>query len=294
MIGLGFLERRMGCPERSIIAWLVILLAPLAARAGFELPTAVYRMDRLPRALAEARAKEKPLAFVQSDEGTTCPKCRAATLEAFQLLVDQCVVVYIGPGEGAQLPALVTAGLRSPEAGRFIPRAVVVDPQLSRIIAVIPYAGLPKRVEILAEAQTLILEYQQQTARQKHAPATDPVDAGPEAVPDDPPPLPAAPEAKQAAAPPPAKVNNPTVVLRWQGRLQPSPKEKLSGFFKTEKLPFEILRQDQAGCTFRIKGAVVGEDFLVKLQVFLNQSFQVERLDVEGGQTTAVLGPLQP
>lgn len=120
---------------------LVITLAALEATA-FPLKKDVYRMDRLEAAVAEAKAEGKPLTFLYTDENTTCPKCEASSLALIDSLHKRTVMLFVATEakDWSKVPKAVREGMRKPESGNFIPKAVVVDPGLTNLIAVIPYA----------------------------------------------------------------------------------------------------------------------------------------------------------
>jgi hypothetical protein len=119
----------------------VMLMVACPAWAAFEFGKQVYRMDRLDAALAEARTKGEAVTFIYTRESSTCGLCQHASLTAADQFRKQGVVVYARSAEDYNaLPDLVKTALNSPESGKFIPKTVVVNPEVSDVIAVVPYA----------------------------------------------------------------------------------------------------------------------------------------------------------
>ena len=137
-------------------------------RADFEMPKHVYRMNELEKAKAEAAAKGEPLAIIYTTEKTTCGLNRSASLNAADRLKSKAVVVYAEWGD-KMLPDVVREALTSPEAGKFIPRTVLVDAKMEKVLALIPYA--------LGDEQNKLIK----TALRGMEKATAPADAGPAA-----------------------------------------------------------------------------------------------------------------
>ncbi len=128
--------------QSALFCLLVMLTALTAARAGFRLPTGVYRLSELEAAREKAGTWKKPITFVYTDEDTTCPLCEAASLDAMKSLKYRTVVVYAHAGsDWQQLPSPVKTALNSSAAGRYIPKTVIIDPDFQNVIAVIPYSG---------------------------------------------------------------------------------------------------------------------------------------------------------
>jgi|GEM_PF-1208032 hypothetical protein len=138
------------------------------AQADFEMPKHVYRMNELEKAKAEAAAKGEPLAIIYTTEKTTCGLNRSASLNAADRLKSKTVVVYAEWGD-KMLPDVVREALTSPEAGKFIPRTVLVDAKMEKVLAVIPYA--------LGDEQNKLIK----TALRGVEKATAPTDAAPTA-----------------------------------------------------------------------------------------------------------------
>jgi hypothetical protein len=141
----------------SVGVALVVVLAAWEASA-FPLKKDVYRMDRLEAAVAEAKAEGKPLTFLYTDENTTCPKCEASSLAVIETLHKRTVLLYVAPEvkDLSKLPKAVRDGIRKPEMGDFIPKTVVVDPGLTNLIAIVPYALGDEQDRLLKDARKKI------------------------------------------------------------------------------------------------------------------------------------------
>jgi len=119
----------------------IFLLPGLAALAEFKMPNSVYRMARLEQAKTEAASKGRPITFVYTHEGTTCGHCANASLNIVDKLRSRSVMVYVDyKTEKDLLPDIVRAALRKPEAGRYVPKTVIVDAGITNVLAIVPYA----------------------------------------------------------------------------------------------------------------------------------------------------------
>ena len=138
--------------------WIFALCTALLLIAGnapaeFTLPKKVYRIAELEKAQAEAESKGKPITIIYTDETTSCGLCAGASLNAADKLGSKTVVVYVSSREGSQsLPDVVQQALRAPEAGRFIPKTVIMDAALTRLLATVPYAQSPEQDRLLKDA----------------------------------------------------------------------------------------------------------------------------------------------
>ncbi len=130
------------------------LLAASAAVAGFRLPPGVYRMEAYSEAATRAQQLKKPLAILLSDENSSCPLSDSASLDAIKKLRLRTVVVYAhSRKDWDSLPGIVKSAFRSPEAGKYIPIVIVVDAEVKKVLAVIPYAREEReRAKLFREA----------------------------------------------------------------------------------------------------------------------------------------------
>lgn len=135
------------------------------ARAEFEMPKHAYRMDKLDQARAEASANDEPLAFIYTHEKTSCGLCRSASLNAADRLKGKTVVVYANcDQDNGALPPVVKEALGTPEAGKYVPKTVLVDAKLEKVLAVIPYA--------LGDEQNKLIKTALRGVEKSPAPAT--------------------------------------------------------------------------------------------------------------------------
>lgn len=127
---------------KTILLMIILLSWPFTvALAGFEVPKHVYRMSDLDKALADARERNLPVTFVYSREDTSCGLCTHASTTVMDELRKRSVIIYAhSNNDWGTIPGIVQKALVSPEAGKFIPKTVVVKPDLSEIVAYIPYA----------------------------------------------------------------------------------------------------------------------------------------------------------
>jgi hypothetical protein len=140
--------------NRMFLIALCLFLTTIEARADFKMPASVYRMDRLDDAIVMAAAKHKPISFIYTHEKTKCPLTMAASLNAADKLGKNTIVVYINGDvrEEKMLPDFVQAALDSPESGRLVPKTVIVDSDVSKVLVLVPYAKAPLHNQLLKEA----------------------------------------------------------------------------------------------------------------------------------------------
>lgn len=138
------------------IAFFFTLLTASIAMAGFSLKSGVYRMSEMESAKAEARATGKPIAFLYSDENTTCPLCAGSSQYAMDALAESCLMVYADEKDWAKLPKKVRAAIRAPEAGKYIPTIIVMSSDLEKVIVIVPYVRGDAYYNLIAEARIKI------------------------------------------------------------------------------------------------------------------------------------------
>lgn len=71
------------------------------------------------------------------------------------------IVIYAAsPKDRESLPDVVREAVFSPDAGKYIPRTVVVNPDISEVIAIVPYAREEsERKKLFADAFRKIAQY---------------------------------------------------------------------------------------------------------------------------------------
>ncbi len=139
---------------KSVIPAMVFLLSPALSYGEFSLPDYVYTMDDLDAAKVDADTYQQPISFVYSNEYTDCGLATSATLDAFSELVKTTIVVYASSNkedsDWDNIPTVVKRAIKSSKAGKYIPKTVIVDENMSRVVAIVPYVRSPyKRMRLL-------------------------------------------------------------------------------------------------------------------------------------------------
>ncbi|MBE0598269.1 MAG: hypothetical protein IH614_13460 [Desulfuromonadales bacterium] len=144
----------------GILTLAALLFTFSSALAGFDIPSGVYRIGQLDEALDHAEMYGRPITFVYANKRTDCGLAAAAARDLFKQLGERTVLIYLESGEDwGEVPALVKKALKSEAAGRFIPRAVIVDQNLSEVIQIIPYAKQEERGRLLRQAKKKLGAY---------------------------------------------------------------------------------------------------------------------------------------
>ncbi len=128
--------------HRFLIAMVFAGTIAATGVASFSLPGEVYRMDSLNQAADVAREKGLPIAFIYTNEGTTCGLATAATADLVESLKDCSVLVYVcseGEQDWEKAPDIFRRAANSPQSGKFIPKAVIVDGDMKKLLAIVPY-----------------------------------------------------------------------------------------------------------------------------------------------------------
>lgn len=60
-------------------------------------------------------------------------------MDAFRYLEGRTVIVYAGNGDWGKIPPIVQRAPKSEEAGTFIPKTVIVNPEMSKVLSIVPY-----------------------------------------------------------------------------------------------------------------------------------------------------------
>jgi hypothetical protein len=135
---------------------LLILTSASFASAKFSIPNHVYSVAQLANALSIAKNSNKPLTFIYSDKNTDCSLATAASQDIFKNMQNQSIIIYAERNDWNSLPDIVKTGINAAESGNYIPKTVIVDSTLNRIICIIPYAEAKKRRQLIKQAQKLI------------------------------------------------------------------------------------------------------------------------------------------
>jgi len=138
----------------TFLILVLFLLPAVHAIAGFSIPDDAYRMSELDNAIEEAREDNWPMAFVLTDENTTCSLASNASEVIFNILSEDCIIVYVltSNAEVEDLPKIVQKGMSSKETGKYYPITVIVNSKMNRIIDIVPYNRGQAHVDRLREA----------------------------------------------------------------------------------------------------------------------------------------------
>ncbi len=146
-------------------AILILGFLTAAVHGAFEIPRSVYKTGQLEAARAEAVKKNKALAFVLSDPGTTCGLCVAATDMAFEKLKSHSVIVLINSEDDKRwtdVGPLVVTGLSEKKMGNIIPKAVITSPDMLEMWGQMKYddikvegsyRGIKKQVDAILKGE---------------------------------------------------------------------------------------------------------------------------------------------
>ncbi len=134
-------RKKMSLAKNGLFFIFLAVLATAGAPGGFKVPMSVYRVDELDKAKTAAQERGKPIALLYSDEHSGCGICVRSSLKIMDELKSRCVLVYIyAHAHLTGLPAPVIQALTAPEGGQTIPKTIVMDSQLEKVLLFIPYA----------------------------------------------------------------------------------------------------------------------------------------------------------
>ncbi|MCK5233075.1 MAG: hypothetical protein KAR13_22570 [Desulfobulbaceae bacterium] len=137
----------------NVILLILTFSISSQVQAGFKVPNYVYTASQLNSAQNKAIKNNQPITFIYSDKNTDCGLATAASKDIFQGLKNYSVIVYAERGKDwNKLPAIVKNGMNSPESGKYIPKTVIVNSSLNKIISIIPYAKKNKRKQLIKRA----------------------------------------------------------------------------------------------------------------------------------------------
>lgn len=277
--------------------FLAFCFCPALAASG--LPDHAFRSSQLSRAVEQARRQDKALAFLLTDEHTSCQLCRDASQDAVSTLSHHAVLVFVDRESVNGLPGRVRRALSSAQAGQLMPKVVVTDIRMRRIIAIVPFARQPRRRQLLTRAVQQMERHsrarsnkQTRLAKRGRQPVQR-VRPGSKAV------HPTAVDAPAVRSPKRAQSHRlraprlrPVVILRWKGDLLPAPADLMGGYFQDQGIPMRGRCRD-ASCRFEVTDPMTTEVFMTDLQIFLNRHFRVDRIHTREGQVTAWLAALE-
>ena len=132
----------MGNWNRIVVVILLILTINTSVWASFTLPGMVYRADQISTATNDAKDKNIPILYLWSDENTTCGLCTAASIDIIEEFKNSAVIVYISSKDDSdwdKTPNIVKKAIVSPQAGEYIPTAIILNSNNKKVYAIIPY-----------------------------------------------------------------------------------------------------------------------------------------------------------
>ena len=128
--------------------------------AGLSLPGHVYELEDIDEAVEEAKGWGQPIAFVYTDLDCGCSLAESASYDAFRELRSEMTIVYAcSKNEWSNLPGIVKKALKTSESGKYIPKTVIVDTKITRVLAIVPYIRDPaNRLLKLEETVEMVAE----------------------------------------------------------------------------------------------------------------------------------------
>lgn len=232
------------------------------SQAGFHLPGHVHVMQLFDKALAEARRRHKPLAFVYTDTETSCGLATRASMNLFERLEGKCVLVYVDSLSHPKVPGLVRKAVRSPKAGRYIPKAVVLSTNLSKVLAIIPYARGPAHVRLIDQALDEI---------RRGSPMDRDADE---------------PEAR-------AQVGEIDLRMRWKGDLKPMPLLVAARFLQRGGYRAEQRPGEMGQCQFIVRTEDSCERFSEMIGQYLQSRYRIESATCKAGKLEIQLAGIE-
>ena len=144
--------------QRVLIITSFLCVAITSTAPGeIKMGKSVFRMSQIDAAKEEAKSKNEAITFLYTDENTKCGLCEAASMDVINGMKAKSTIVYVNSNnETPLLPPLVQDALRKPEAGQFIPKTVVVDPDITQVIAIVPYDSEQARKSSITKAKKQI------------------------------------------------------------------------------------------------------------------------------------------
>ncbi len=118
----------------------MFLIFTAGISAGSEFPRGSFELADLQKAKASALTEKKDIAFIYTDKTTSCGLCQGAVAAYIGAVKSKTVIIYVNseakPSPLPQLPELVSQALKS---GKFIPKIVVTDSNVSKVTASLTY-----------------------------------------------------------------------------------------------------------------------------------------------------------
>lgn len=127
---------------------ILTIVGTQVALGEMKFPNSVHELADLSKATEQAKASNKPLAFIVTNKATSCGICISATQTAMRELKSKTELVYVKSGSSA-MPESVKTGMRQ-ASGKYMPTVVVTDAAASKVIASFGYnndAGFKKAID---------------------------------------------------------------------------------------------------------------------------------------------------
>lgn len=146
-----------------LMGWLV---TPIV-QASFKLPKSVYRISQMASAQKEAKEKNKAITILYSDENVGCPIQSRASEENMEAFDNRSILVYAyWKDDWDALPSQARDAINA-LAVKAIPVAIVMDNELQRVIATVPYRSEDDRKQAMKEARRALSGLQKNGSRPK-------------------------------------------------------------------------------------------------------------------------------
>ncbi|MBW2703682.1 MAG: hypothetical protein JRF33_22930 [Deltaproteobacteria bacterium] len=189
-----------------------------------------------------------------TNKTSSCGLCRRASQALFNRLKRDCILVYVDHTNVARLSGVVARAMRSTEAGRFIPKAVIATLN-GEVLATIPFARGPKHVSLIRAALAKVAK--------RVGPKNQSRDGG-----------------------------QLSLALRWKGNLSPMPLLVATRFFQRSGFKAESQTGGPGLCRYKVQLDYSCERLSSMLRQYLQSRYGVSGGVCKGGSLTFRLTPL--
>jgi len=260
-----------------LVLSLSLLLYCLPAKAGFRLPEFVFTMKQMDTVEALAASDSKAVSFVYTDKTTGCGLCRTASMDVFNTLGPKSIVVYVDRKGFDRLPEVVMGAMKSAHAGRFIPKTVITDPRMEKIIAIIPYKrDREERIMRLKEACDLIDDELRSIREENKSGSYSSKPSKPTTSTALRNPTPANQVSKSAAAATTVVVL--IINLNWKTDVTPPPDTKASFWFLKNGINIETIESEPGYCSIRVRFEEPGRNrFEQSFENYMKKFYKVRK-----------------
>lgn len=124
-------------------ALLILLLAAPLATAG-PMPRSAFTPDQLDAAVAKAKEDGKPIAFINTELDSTCPKCQSATSEALKRMRSKYVLVIKDKTDTTPSELVAAYSETNRKKGNNFPIISVVRPEDMKLLGGTSYKQIAK------------------------------------------------------------------------------------------------------------------------------------------------------